>query len=262
MLTSLSINRGGLGRFGNQLWTIAGVIGTAIKSGQPYAFPKWLNQDNALFGGTVDDMNEFFVNPLPALPEGLSFTDYGYFWGYRDLHLPTGNWNIDAHMQSPKFFEHCIDVIREQFSMKDEPALQDVVAIHFRAGDYTEGAEGHHPRCNKEYYEKAMAMFPVGTQFVVFTDDPKAWNDLMNTQEDNENIYCDHTHTNYIDDFRLMKRCRHFITANSSFSSMAAMLGEAPDKIVVQPGRWFGTSMPEPYKSDTKDIYLPNAIII
>jgi len=259
MLTSLSINRGGLGRFGNQLWTIAGVIGTAIKSGQPYAFPKWLNQDNALFGGTVDDMNEFFVTQLPALPEGLSFQDLGYFWGWRDLHLPTGNWNIDAHMQSPKFFEHCIDVIREQFRMKDEFTPVDGVALHLRFGDYIDDPNAHHPVCSKEYYSEAVKHFP-DYKISVFSDDmAKAMEWLP---QDNYRYYFPRRDKGYIHDFKFMKAHKHFITANSSFSSMAAMLGEAPDKIVVQPSRWFGNSMPEPYKSDTKDIYLPNAIVI
>jgi hypothetical protein len=64
----------------------------------------------------------------------------------------------------------------------------------------------------------------------------------------------------YLEDFRLMKTCRHFVTGNSSFSLMAAILGEAPDKKIVCPSTWFGPAwgqMPE-----TKDLYPENAIVI
>lgn len=255
MITALSVNTGGLGRFGNQCFTIAGVIGIATKSGQPYGFPEWINQDNKNFGGEADNLNKYFVNPLPPVVTEVPFQHYGYFWGYRDINLPTGSWNIDAHMQSDKFTKHCMPVIREQFRMKDEPEQNDYVAIHYRAGDYTEGEDGHHPRCSKEYYKKAMALFPEGTVFLVFTDNKveaiKVLGLLPSTIIPNNT---------YIEDFKLMKRCKHFITANSSFSSFAALLGEHPDKIVIQPSRWFGKSMPPEF--DTKDLYHEGAIII
>ena len=92
MLTSTAIGTGGLGRFGNQCYTISGVIGIAEKSGQPFAFPHWKNYDNALFGGEVTDFEDYFENPLPRM-NGESFNEYGYFWGYRDIVL-NGNWSI------------------------------------------------------------------------------------------------------------------------------------------------------------------------
>lgn len=258
MLTALSVNTGGLGRFGNQCFTIAGVIGIAIKSGQPYGFPEWINQDNKNFGDKADNLNQYFVNPLPTIVTGVPFNHYGYFWGYRDINLPTGSWNIDAHMQSDKFTKHCMPVIREQFRMKDEPKQNDYVAIHYRAGDYTEGEDGHHPRCSKEYYEKAMALFPDG-KFLVFTDDYDSWFSF-GIKGNFFKPHIDNSNGRYIEDFRYMKRCRHFITANSSFSSFAALLGEHPDKIIIQPSRWFGKSMPPEF--DTKDLYHEGAIII
>lgn len=256
MITALSVNTGGLGRFGNQCFTIAGVIGIAIKSGQPYGFPEWINQDNKIFGDSADTMSQYFVNNLPS-SDGVNFQEYGYFWGYKDIYLPTGSWNINSHMQSDKFTKHCMPVIREQFRMKDEPEQNDYVAIHYRAGDYTEGEDGHHPRCSKEYYKKAMALFPEGTEFALFSDNIEYFIEMMNAKG---NYIFAFAKGNYIEDFKLMKRCKHFITANSSFSSFAALLGEHPDKIVVQPSRWFGKSMPPEF--DTKDLYHEGAIII
>lgn len=252
MITSLSVNTGGLGRFGNQLFTIAGTIGIATKSGQPYGFPKWINQDNALFGGQADNMSQYFVNPLPELPEGVPLENYPYFWGYRDIHLPTGSWNIHAHLQDPRFFEHCIPLIRETFRMKDEPPQNDYVAIHYRAGDYQEGADAYHPRQTREYYEKAMAEFP-GSTFLLFSDDLEAALKVVPLTVD----YIVDQPSDYIEEFKGMKRCRSFITANSSFSYMAALLGEHPEKKIVMPKMWFGSSA-----SITFDGYHKDAIVI
>ncbi len=256
MLTAKSVNTGGLGRMGNQLFTIAGVIGIAVRSGQSYGFPKWINQDNAIFGLPVQEMDQFFVNPLPQWVD-VPFQDYGYFWGYRDVVLPTGNWNIDAHMQSDKFFLHCIDRIREQFRMKDEFSPVDGVALHIRFGDYIDHPDAQHPVCSKEYYEQAVALFP-DDKISVFSDDMEKAMQLL--PQDNGKYYFPRTDKGYIQDFKFMKAHKHFITANSSFSSMAAILGEHPEKKVIMPRRWFGSQMPAEF--GTEDIYHQNAIVI
>lgn len=258
MLTALSINTGGLGRFGNSCFTIAGVIGIARKSGQPYGFPEWVIKDNANFGQQVDNINEYLVQPLPpAAP--VPYMNYGYFWGWRDINLPQGNWSIDAHMQSFRFFSHCIPEVRRVLTFKNEPPQNECVAIHYRGGDYTEGSEGHHPRCTKEYYEAAMRLFPVGTEFHLFTDSTEDAMKLFLPMS-NDFIITIHTSPHYVEDFKHMKRCKSFITANSSFSLMAAILGEHPEKVIVCPRQWFGKSMPPEF--GTEDIYPENTIII
>lgn len=256
MITALSIGTGGLGRFGNCAFTIAGVIGTAIKNNQPYAFPRWKTYDNIAFGNEVDDIEQYLVEELPRVPEMLHFQPYGYFWGYQNINLPQGNWSIDAHMQSFRFFAHCLPTIRRVFTFKDEPPQNDYVAIHYRAGDYTEDQSGHHPRCTKEYYEAAMKLFP-GSSFIIFSDDRIAAVDMFGA--DGPIVYIDPPQ-HYIEDFKLMKRCKSFITANSSFSLFAALLGEHPEKQIVMPSRWFGASMPPEF--GTEDIYPEGAIII
>lgn len=255
MLTSLAINTGGLGRFGNNCFTIAGVIGTAIKSGQPYAFPPWITKDNEIFGEAPDNINDYLATPLPALPGGMRFDSTGYFWGWRDLYLPNGNWTIDAHMQSERFFKHCLPLIRETFRFKDEPEQKEWIAIHVRFGDYIDHPDAQHPVCDKEYYEKAIALFP-RCNMIVFSDDFEKASDMFEPLIGYGRVV---RNRSYIDDFKLMKRCKHFITANSSFSLFAAILGEHPDKKIVCPRRWFGSQMPAEF--GTEDIYPENAII-
>lgn len=256
MLTSTSIGTGGLGRFGNQCYTIAGVIGIAEKSGQPFSFPHWKNYDNALFGGEVTDFEQYFENPLPRM-NGESFNEYGYFWGYRDIVL-SGNWSINAHLQSPKYFEHCLDKVRHYFKMKDEPEQNDYVAIHYRAGDYIDDPNAYHPRCSKEYYEQAMAMFP-DSKFYLFSDDIDGWFNKMGWTETTKEVYIMGKQRSYLEDFRTMKRCKDFIISNSTFSSFAATIAEHPEKKVICPRKWFGAAA---NGLSSEDIYDKNWIII
>jgi hypothetical protein len=251
VVTSLSIGTGGLGRFGNQMWTIAGCIGIARANGMDFAFPKWVNHDNALFGSNRDDLSRYFVNQLPLLPDGRHWQDYGYFWGYKIIFLFGGDWSINAHLQSPAFFEHCIDEVRHYFTLKNEPDQNEFCAIHVRAGDYIDDANAYHPRCSKEYYQKAMWLMPANTKYIVFSDD-------IEFAKERVGIDALYLSGNYIDDFRLMKRCKHFIIANSSFSAMAALLADHPEKIVIAPERWFGPHV----DISAKDIYHPKWLVI
>jgi len=252
MVTSLSIGRGGLGRFGNQLWTIAGVIGVATKNGHQFAFPEWKNYDNALFGGNTDEMRQYFVNPLPLIPDGIQWQEIGYKWEYEEIKLGAGNYDIFRHLQSPKYFEHCMELVRHYFTIKNEPTQNDYCAIHYRAGDYIDDPNAFHPRLPKEYYHKAMTYMPPGTKYVVFSDDIKEAQERIG-------IAAEYISGHYMEDFALMKKCKHFIIANSSFSAMAALLADQPGKIVVSPKKWFGG---EGLTWDTTQIHDKNWITI
>lgn len=246
MITSLSVGKGGLGRFGNMAFTIASVIGIAVKSGQSFGFPRWKTWDNAIFGDPVDDIQSLLVNPLPEIPNAI-WKEYGYFWDYRDIILPSGNWSIDAHLQDERYFKHCIDLVRHHFTFKDEPEQNDFVAIHYRTGDYIDDPNAYHPRQTIEYYWAAMDKVEKKSKYLFFTDKKdftthhnfkgNEWYDLFN--------YYDITtirNQSYIEDFMQMKKCKSFITANSSFSLFAAILGNHPEKKIVAPSRWFGKS--------------------
>jgi hypothetical protein len=260
MVTALSINTGGLGRFGNQLFTIAGTIGTAIKNGHDYGFPKWINKDNGLFGDTVEEMEQYFVNPLPTIPDSIRWEEIGYRWNYEPIELGKGNYNLHRHFQSPKYFDTAMDEVRHYFRMKDEPEQNDYVAIHYRAGDYDLDDNGWHPRCSKEYYQEAVKQFHKGTTFLLFSDDYKEASYVFDNIHDEISIYASLAES-YLDDFKLMKRCKSFIIANSSFSAMAALLGEHPDKKVIAPSKWFGKAA-DPVQWETKDIYHEDWVVI
>lgn len=247
---------GRYGRFANQLYQIAGTIGIARKNGFDFAFPEWKNYDHAdRFGSKEDiDLQKYFENPLPVY-KGPQLPDKFIHWGYHDIKL-TSSCSLSGHMQSLKYFEHCLDEVRWYFRMKDEYQQNDYCAIHVRLGDYD---GGYHPRLDMRYYELAIKHFDK-TKFLVFSDDEeKAFNIFLDLQLRMNTDFEIVSGKDYLQSFKLMKSCRHFIIGNSSYSAMAAILGEAPDKKIIAPSPWFG---PKYTDITGKDIYCPDWTVI
>lgn len=222
-----------LGRYGrlcNQMYQIAGVIGVARRNGFDFAFPYWKNYDHLeRFGSSEDiDIQKHFVNPLP-LYDGPTLPDHPVQWGFHDVKL-NQSVSLSGHFQSERYFEHCIDEVKWYFRMVDEYPQNDYVAIHVRRGDYD---NRYHPRIPESYYRTAMAEFP-GRQFLVFSDDIPACKEMFGSE-------VEYAEGDYLEDFRRMKSCHSFIIANSSYSAMAAILGDAKDKRVIAPRPWFGS---------------------
>ena len=214
-------------------------------------FPVWENKDHRdRFGSTEDiEVHKHLVNPLPPLPSGMVFTHKAVDWGFHDTILPDGNWNISGHFQSERYFEHSLDECRWQLRMKDEPPQNDYVAVHVRRGDYD---DKYHPRVPESYYRAAMAEFP-DRKFLVFSDDIAACKEMFGSEVE----YSEGR--DYLGDFKLLKRCHSFIIGNSSYSAMAAVLGDAKDKQVVAPRPWFG---PAYAQISGEDIYGPDWKVI
>jgi hypothetical protein len=231
---------GRYGRFANGLFQVASTIGIGVRSGQNVGFPKWVNHDHVDRFGSKENPNvyEYFVHALPEMPTGIKYQGLFVHWGYQNITLPKGNYDIEGHMQSFRYFEHCASRVRFHLEMHPlcKPLPDGACAIHVRAGDYTEGLNTYHPRMPKEYYERAMAQMPAGTKFYVFTDDQLYAKLLLGNNVE----YVEGR--DYMTDFYMMRSATHFIIANSSYSAMAAWLGNKPGKIVVSPSgyNWFG----------------------
>ena len=251
---------GRYGRFANQMFTIAGALGIARKNGYDFALCEpWRNHDGRVFEPDLDiDCFKRFENEFPIYT-GPDLPQIGVSWGYHDIQL-THSADLMGHFQSQKYFHHCLDEVKWWFTMKDEGPLLDYVALHLRRGDYGEqptpqhpDGNPYHPRMNMSYCLPAMEMFP-GAKFLVFSDGIEDCKEMFgNSVEYSEG-------RDYMEDFKLMKRCRHFIISNSSYSAFAAILGDAPDKKVVAPFPWFGG----PYDGnlDPKDIYSEGWTVI
>jgi hypothetical protein len=221
-----------MGRFCNGAYQVAGTIGVARRNNADFAFPLWINHDHRDRFGSSEEVNvyEHFANPLP-LYSGPLLPERWVDWGFHDTVL-TESVSLKGHFQSEKYFSHALDEIRWYLRMKDEPPQNDYVAIHWRAGDYTDG-EGYHPRLTMDYYGPAMAEFH-GAKFLVFSDDIVGAKQMFGPSVEY------YEGRDYLQDWKLLKKCRHYIIANSSYSAMAAVLSDAPDKRVIAPRPWFG----------------------
>ena len=217
--------------FGNVLFTMAGIIGVATKNRYSYGFYPWVNQ-------------EFFVNSLPGVGNNV-FNDIqnsknykGFDIGFRGFDLPD-NSKIDGYFGSEKYFEHCKNLIRYYFTMKDlcEP-YKDCIIIHYR--NYKKDI-GNMNLLGKNYYIRALKKLP-SKKVVVVTDSVK---DAMNMLKE-DFIYVSN---NPIIDFYLLTKADYLVMANSTFSWWGAWLSGAK---TVAPINWYAGSFKD---CPTKDLY-------
>jgi hypothetical protein len=231
------------------MFQIASTIGIARKNGWQFAFPEWKNYDHLERFGTSEDIDvqKYFVNKLPVY-NGPKLNDSFVHWGYHPITLRgTGPISLTGHMQSEKYFINCEREIRLYFKMTDEYSDKDYCAIHVRFGDYD---DNYHPRLKYDYYKQAMDRFPEGTRFIVFSDEPEKAVELFGGWKSSGNINFRYG-CEYMDDFKFMKSCKHFIIGNSTYSWWAAWLSNQPGKRVIAPSNWFGAVA----NLSAKDIY-------
>lgn len=244
---------GTFGRFSNQQFQIAATCGIARRNGFDWALPAWRNYDALNFGQPDLDVQERFVNHLPVY-NGPDLPEHGVAFGYQDVRL-TQSVSLLGHFQSERYFDHAMDEVKFYFRMKGEPPTSDYCGVHYRAGDYGAAptkykpqGNAFHPRMALNYYEPAMALFGSGQKFLVFSDDLDAAKEMFGDRVEYSR------EADYLDDFRALKKCRHFIISNSSYSLMAAILGDADDKQVVCPRPWFGAA----YKGQLDEADIPS----
>lgn len=173
-----------------------------------------------------------------------------------------GDLYLDGYWQSEKYFKQVENIIRQDFTLKDNlMSLLDKnlldriksinsVAIHVRRGDYVKNQAINqvHGTCPLGYYKKGIELIAskvVNPEFFVFSDDI-VW--CKENIKINFPIHFVEGNKSY-EDLILMSKCKHNIIANSSFSWWAAWLNLNPQKIVIAPNRWFADK-----KIDTRDL--------
>ena len=160
---------------------------------------------------------------------------------------------LHGYFQSEKYFIQIVDVLRRDLAFKTPPSAENQrwleninqsnsVSLHVRRGDYM-AAKGAYAVCDQDYYKRAVEHIAHHSQsdpeIFVFSDDP-AW------AKENIKLGCKtrfSTHNGaakHYEDMRLISRCKHNITANSTFSWWGSWLNKNPDKIVVAPKAWLG----------------------
>ena len=179
-------------------------------------------------------------------------TDYGYI---SDIEGKiTKNCILKGFWQSEKYFAHCKDDIRKQFSflpfdekkniaIMNKMEKENSVAIHLRKGaDYLQSELMGKGLCGVEYYIKAIEYIKQNVDnpvFYVFTDNPE-W--VKNNLPKFDYILVDWNEVAGKKNFRdmqLMSWAKHNIIANSTYSWWGAWLNPNPNKIVIGPTKFF-----------------------
>lgn len=150
-----------------------------------------------------------------------------------------------GYWQTEKYFKEYREDILKMFtpryilSQKCNSFIEKVrncnsVAVHVRRGDYVKLGI-----ClDSCYYENAFAVLNEKFKdliYFVFSDNveyaKQMFKDVDGVFEYVENSSSNST----LDDFFIMKECKHIVMANSSYSWWAAWLNDNPDKIVIYP---------------------------
>lgn len=257
-LTNLEILNHEKGRFGNQLFRIAAVIGDSLKKKCDYFLPsEW-------------EHSEVFPNlkNMIAKKDIISQITSHYYqpnFSYNDIPSTTGILNINGYFQSYKFFEGFENEIITSLKFSDkliDNALSKIskdtikVCVHVRWGDVYDRKVGggfkenqdRHPIMTISYYENALKVILKKTkidEILVFTDnvDTKEFINGVFEKFGIKIIYFDYS-DDFLTDFICQSLCNHFIIANSTFSWWSSFLSKSEDKIICCPkeNEWFGTN--------------------
>lgn len=244
-----------MGQLGNQLFIIAATTSLALDHGAVAIFPDLITSKE--YKIPLNYQKLFHSLPV-RLPKAPSSTYREPHFSYQPIPYRP-NMKLSGYFQSEKHFSNHKREILELFAppsditaylslrYADILAHPTTVSIHVRF--YHEDPTGKaHPTLGREYFERAIALFPDDALFVVFSNQMEKCKVLLSNIPRNlrfiegEDHFCD---------LYLMSFCKHNIIANSSFSWWGAYLNRNPNKQVVAPKRWFNPA----YISDTSGLF-------
>ena len=193
-----------------------------------------------------------------------------YWSGIRDINNSV---YLHGYWQSESYFSDYADVIREDFTFRDElDELDSAVlarmkagmcaSLHVRRGDYLAAKSRNlYSTCSIEYYVSAVRFlrkkFPQLRIFAFSDDTDWVVTNLMPKIRDLE-VVSHNVASRSANDMRLMSMADHHIIANSSFSWWSAWLSQSQKKIVIAPCKWFADGRLTPTLLPTDWITLNN----
>lgn len=274
-ITNLQILNHAEGRFGNQLFRIATLIGFAKKNNIEYHIPKeW---EHLKYFKSENNEN---ILPSKEIQSKITSTYHESGFHYNELPSNVDYLQIKGYFQSEKYFDTAYNEILSFFDFKDEfidkvktNFSEDLVRVclHVRHGDFYDrrtggghkGNENYHPVMTLKYYENAVEYLLKNVHFdeiLVFTDHPETKEFIYGKLEKygKKIIYYDYSDS-FIYDFIAQTLCNHFIIPNSTFSWWSSYLSKSKDKIICSPyeNDWLGPS----YNHFNKNDLLPNTWI-
>lgn len=243
----ITFNRlGNHGQLGNQMFQYAMLIGVAAKHGYEIRIPKHFARRKR-FG--LYELDKFKTSSGKLHPRDKrhfdnTYHEKGFGFDPQVLDQPDGT-NFEGYFQTERYFEHCSERVREEFTFIDpinryaevfvrrNRTSPCIVSIHVRRGDYL-NTKDLFQILTPEYYQRAMMhpMIPDKRQWFVFSDDL----DWCRQNISNE-------FTTYVEspshwhDMAVMSKCDMHIMAASSFSWWGSWLS-GTDKVIA-PTPWF-----------------------
>ena len=162
---------------------------------------------------------------------------------------------IEGYFQDPRYFAPVQQELRAELNLVVPPpdgvvayaasiAAGPSVCIQVRRTDFVSNAEAAavHGTCGLDYFKSAWANIcqrVPAAQGLVFTDDPIWAREAFHSWPDVSIVGSEWDGPAYMHKFFLMRSCRHFIIANSTWGWWAAWLSRFPEKTVVMPKKWF-----------------------
>lgn len=160
---------------------------------------------------------------------------------------------LDGCWQNIQYFYDLKTTLQREFVWKgsfnsiQQSVIKDIenqesVMIHLRRGDYLKPTNSAlYVVQDQDYYERAVHFVSdkvKEARWYVFSDDIEWCKNLSCFKKDTTFIDKKISNNMYVD-FELMKRCRHFIIGNSTFSWWASWLSANEEKVMVAPAQWF-----------------------
>lgn len=151
-----------------------------------------------------------------------------------------GTLYLDGLWQSEDYFKDVEPIIRKDLriipptdalnqQMAEEIRRHQAVAVHVRWFDALDNAATHN--ISSDYYQRAIAVIEQEIDrpcYFLFSDDPEsARTKLVLPSERTTFVIHNHGDEKAYADLWLMKQCKHFIIANSTFSWWGAWLAES-----------------------------------
>ena len=224
------------GQAGNHFFQIAATYALAWDNGAQAFFPQL---------ASLPTEYQHYFSRCKIMPPNQSIS---YEWmepGFRYHHIPyQPNMKIVGYFQSWKYFDRYRDRLLTLFA----PTKSDLRYIQKKYGSLinnlnTVGIQLRYyfedpytyPQYGKDYLEKAMALFPKSSVFVVSSNRIEFAKSQISTE--GRNVIFLENEPAYID-FYLLTMCQHNIISNSTFGWWSAFLNQHANQIVVRPSNW------------------------
>ena len=169
----------------------------------------------------------------------------------------------DELMSCLRFRDNGFSRVHDELAKKIS-SDENSVMLHVRCGDYIwdERVSYSHGNCSKTYYADALQELQrrIGSPSIyLFSDDIRWAKDHLPLSDLSITVISSRGHEREhlcdLADFDLMRRCRHAVIANSSFSWWAAFLLKSTNSIVIAPKDWHRFI-------DMTEIYDPDWIVL